>query len=300
MIKIGVLGLGNIAQKAYLPVMAGMQDQYEFHLTTRNPEKRAQLAAEYGFTQTHATLDDLMAVKPAAVFVHTPTATHAAIIKKLLLADINVYVDKPVSMNLQEVQGLYDLAAARHLLLTCGFNRRFVPLNQQLKAISDKRLIMVEKVRETSDQDVETAVFDLMIHSVDTGLFLLDEPLVTTTGRIVASADGKLEQGYFTAQTAHEQLQVVTNMRGGVNLETSTVQATAKRLMVSDLSRLTTYRTAEIQTTAFPDWTPTLEKRGFAPLIRAFLTAVATHGPNPVDPTTAITSHAVCRHLLSN
>jgi len=300
MIKIGVLGLGNIAQKAYLPVMAGMQDQYEFHLTTRNPEKRAQLAAEYGFTQTHATLDDLMAVKPAAVFVHTPTATHAAIIKKLLLADINVYVDKPVSMNLQEVQGLYDLAAARHLLLTCGFNRRFAPLNQQLKAIWDKRSIMVEKVRETSDQDVETAVFDLMIHSVDTGLFLLDEPLVTTTGRIVASTDGKLEQGYFAAQTAHEQLQVVTNMRGGVNLETSTVQATAKRAMVSDLSRLTTYCTAQTTTTAFSDWTPTLEKRGFAPLIRAFLTAVATHGANPVDPASAITSHAVCRHLLSD
>mgnify|MGYP003361665711 CR=1 FL=1 len=300
MIKIGVLGLGNIAQKAYLPVMAAMQDQYEFHLTTRNPEKRQQLAAEYGFTHTHATLDELMATQPAAVFVHTPTATHASIIKKLLLADINVYVDKPVSMDLQEVQGLYDLAAARHLLLTCGFNRRFAPLNQQLKAIPDKRLVMAEKVRETSDQDVETAVFDLMIHSVDTGLYLLDEPLVTTTGRIVATTDGKLAQGYFTAQTAHEQLQVVTNMRGGVNLETSTVQASSKRAVVNNLSSLTTYQTAQTQTTTFPDWTPTLEKRGFAPLIRAFLTAVATHGPNPVDPTSAITSHAVCRHLLSD
>lgn len=300
MIKIGVLGLGNIAQKAYLPVMAAMQDQYEFHLTTRNPEKRQQLAAEYGFTHTHATLDELMATQPAAVFVHTPTATHAGIIKKLLLADINVYVDKPVSMDLQEVQGLYDLAAARHLLLTCGFNRRFAPLNQQLKAIPDKRLIMAEKVRETSDQDVETAVFDLMIHSVDTGLYLLDEPLVTTTGRIVATADGKLAQGYFTAQTAHEQLQVVTNMRGGVNLETSTVQASSKRAVVNNLSSLTTYQTAQTQTTTFPDWTPTLERRGFAPLIRAFLTAVATHGANPVDPTSAITSHAVCRHLLSD
>lgn len=300
MIKIGVLGLGNIAQKAYLPVMAAMQDQYEFHLTTRNPEKRQQLAAEYGFTHTHATLDELMATQPDAVFVHTPTATHASTIKKLLLADINVYVDKPVSMDLQEVQGLYDLAAARHLLLTCGFNRRFAPLNQQLKAIPDKRLIMAEKVRETSDQDVETAVFDLMIHSVDTGLYLLDEPLVTTTGRIVATADGKLAQGYFTAQTAHEQLQVVTNMRGGVNLETSTVQASSKRAVVNNLSSLTTYQTAQTQTTTFPDWTPTLEKRGFAPLIRAFLTAVNTHGPNPVDPTSAITSHAVCRHLLSD
>lgn len=300
MIKIGVLGLGNIAQKAYLPVMAAMQDQYEFHLTTRNPEKRQQLAAEYGFTHTHATLDELMATQPAAVFVHTPTATHASIIKKLLLADINVYVDKPVSMDLQEVQGLYDLAAARHLLLTCGFNRRFAPLNQQLKAIPDKRLVMAEKVRETSDQDVETAVFDLMIHSVDTGLYLLDEPLVTTTGRIVATTDGKLAQGYFTAQTAHEQLQVVTNMRGGVNLETSTVQASSERAVVNNLSSLTTYQTAQTQTTTFPDWTPTLEKRGFAPLIRAFLMAVATHGPNPVDPTSAITSHAVCRHLLSD
>lgn len=29
MLKIGVIGLGNIAQKAYLPVMAAMQDQYE-------------------------------------------------------------------------------------------------------------------------------------------------------------------------------------------------------------------------------------------------------------------------------
>ncbi|UOF05484.1 NAD(P)-binding domain-containing protein [Lactiplantibacillus plantarum subsp. plantarum] len=64
MLKIGVIGLGNIAQKAYLPVMAAMQDQYEFHLTTRNPEKRAQLATMYGFQHTHATLEELMAVKP--------------------------------------------------------------------------------------------------------------------------------------------------------------------------------------------------------------------------------------------
>ncbi|MFC6181058.1 Gfo/Idh/MocA family protein [Lactiplantibacillus daowaiensis] len=300
MLKIGVLGLGNIAQKAYLPVMAAMQDQYEFHLTTRNPDKRDQLARQYGFTHTHASLDDLLAEKPAAVFVHTPTATHASIIKQLLLADVNVYVDKPVSTDLNEVQSLYDLAAARHLLLTCGFNRRFAPLNQQLKALPDKRMITAEKVRETGGQDIETAVFDLMIHTVDTGLFLLDEPLVSTSGRIVPTADDKLGQGYFMAQTAHEQLSVVTNMFGGVNLEQATVQTTTQRATVNDLSTITTAKTAQTQTAAFPDWEPTLEKRGFAPLIRAFLSAVATHGPNPIDPTSAITSHAVCRHLLSD
>ncbi|ETY75096.1 Gfo/Idh/MocA family protein [Lactiplantibacillus fabifermentans] len=300
MLKIGVMGLGNIAQKAYLPVMATMQDQYEFHLTTRNPEKRQQLAAEYGFTHTHADLDELIAAKPAAVFVHTPTATHAAIIKQLLLADINVYVDKPVSNDLQAVQALYDLAASRHLLLTCGFNRRFAPFNQQLKALPDKRYINAEKIRETGGQDPETAVFDLMIHTVDTGLYLLDEPLEATDGRIVTMPDGALGQGYFMAKTAHTQLQVVTDMYGGVNLEQTTVQGLTKRATVTDLNTITTLNTAQTQTTSFPDWTPTLEKRGFAPLTRAFLTAVATHGPNPVDPTSAITSHAVCRHLLSD
>lgn len=299
MLKIGVMGLGNIAQKAYLPVMASLQDQCEFHLTTRNATKRAALAARYGFTHTHATIDELIAEHPAAVFVHTPTATHAPIIKQLLMADINVYVDKPVATDLQVVQGLYDLAAARHLLLTCGFNRRFAPFNQRLKALPDKRLITAEKVRERGGQDPETAVFDLMIHTVDTGLFLLDEPLITTGGRIVLARQEVLGQGYLTAQTAHQQLFVTTNMFGGVNLEQTTVQAVTQRAMVTDLSTYQEFSTARVVTDQFPDWEPTLQKRGFAPLINAFLKAVTDHGPNPVDPASAITSHAVCRHLLS-
>ncbi|WPP09786.1 hypothetical protein SIN07_02710 [Pediococcus inopinatus] len=43
--KIDVMGLGNIAQKAYLPVMASLQDQYEWHFCTRNDEKRRKLQA---------------------------------------------------------------------------------------------------------------------------------------------------------------------------------------------------------------------------------------------------------------
>ena len=36
--KIGVIGLGDIAQKAYLPVMVEMQDEVEWHLCSRNGE----------------------------------------------------------------------------------------------------------------------------------------------------------------------------------------------------------------------------------------------------------------------
>ena len=36
--KIGVIGLGNIAQKAYLPIMVEMQAEVEWHLCSRNKE----------------------------------------------------------------------------------------------------------------------------------------------------------------------------------------------------------------------------------------------------------------------
>lgn len=42
MLKIGVIGLGDIAQKAYLPVFAEKEDM-EFHLYTRNHDKLKNL-----------------------------------------------------------------------------------------------------------------------------------------------------------------------------------------------------------------------------------------------------------------
>ncbi|WP_268744057.1 hypothetical protein [Pediococcus pentosaceus] len=43
MIKVGVIGLGNIAQKAYLPVYSELQDRFEWHLSSRNAEKLAHI-----------------------------------------------------------------------------------------------------------------------------------------------------------------------------------------------------------------------------------------------------------------
>ena len=47
MLTIGVIGLGTIAQKAYLPVYAQMQNQVHWLLNTRNEDKLEQLSAQY-------------------------------------------------------------------------------------------------------------------------------------------------------------------------------------------------------------------------------------------------------------
>ncbi|WP_125761368.1 Gfo/Idh/MocA family protein [Companilactobacillus hulinensis] len=297
--KIGVIGLGNIAQKAYLPVMASLQDKFEWHLTTRNAEKGQKLAKKYGFSHIHQTLDQLIAEKPLAVFVHTPTSTHEVIIRQLLDAGINVYVDKPVSEDLSVVEELYKLAEKKDLMLTCGFNRRFAPFDQQLKAIPDKRLIMSEKIREDAPQETKFAIFDLMIHSVDTALYLLDEPIESVSNHLVTSCKN-LEQGYVTLTSKHTQVQITNNLAGGVNLEQTTVQSTEERAQVTNLNLMNTYQTGVTIQTARPDWERNLVTRGFEPLILEFLDAVSSNGDNPVSPESSILSHKICTDLANS
>ena len=53
--KIGVIGIGGIAKKAYLPTYAKMRQDTEFIFATRNEEVRRNISEKYGFTETVAT-----------------------------------------------------------------------------------------------------------------------------------------------------------------------------------------------------------------------------------------------------
>ncbi|WKF84010.1 Gfo/Idh/MocA family protein [Lacticaseibacillus pantheris] len=295
--KIGVIGLGNIAQKAYLPLMAGLQDQYEWHLATRNQTKGEYLAGRYGFQHLHQTLDELIAEQPAAVFVHTPTSTHVAVIEKLLQADINVYVDKPVAEDVDEVRRLYALADERGLLLTCGFNRRFAPAQRRLKDMPDKQLVMATKDRNFIEQDARFAIFDLMIHNVDTAAWLLDEPITDARARVLTDAAGNLMQGYLELTTAHSQGFVSTNM-DAVNSEEVTVTTPGLRARVTDLAHSELRDGNGSTSLERPGWETTLRTRGFDALVQEFLDAVANGGANPVSPESSIRSHELCALLV--
>ncbi len=70
MIKVGVIGLGNIAQKAYLPVDSQLQDRFEWYLVSRQAEKLQYLQKKYGFQHGTTRVDDLFEENVQAVFIH--------------------------------------------------------------------------------------------------------------------------------------------------------------------------------------------------------------------------------------
>ena len=199
MLTIGVIGLGTIAQKAYLPVYAQMQKQVHWLLNTRNEDKLEQLSAQYGLESAGHSLQDLDGQPLEAVMIHTPTATHYQYVKHFLEKGVHVFVDKPLATDMAQVNELYDLADAKHVMLTVGFNRRFAPMIQDLAQVTDKTGVRVDKNRIDALDDTEHALWDLFIHPVDTALMLAGYPEKPNTRYALhTTSDGQLQQASVT------------------------------------------------------------------------------------------------------
>lgn len=116
--KVGCIGLGDIAQKAYLPVVGGLPG-VELHLQTRTPATldRVGDGLHLPADHRHTTLDALLAQDLDAAFVHAPTVVHPEIVTRLLEAGVPTYVDKPLAYELADSERLVTLAEEREVSL---------------------------------------------------------------------------------------------------------------------------------------------------------------------------------------
>lgn len=173
LLPVGVIGLGDIAQKAYLPVLTALPG-LDLRLMTRDGAKLDRIGdthripAEKRFTD----LGQLIGSGIRAAFVHAATDQHVPIVEQLLTAGVDVYVDKPLDYTLDGSRHLVDLADRTGRSLMVGFNRRFVPANVQAKE-RPRDLITLRKNREGLPEAARPLVFDDFIHVVDTLRFLV-------------------------------------------------------------------------------------------------------------------------------
>ncbi|MGW8689460.1 Gfo/Idh/MocA family protein, partial [[Kitasatospora] papulosa] len=126
--KVGCIGLGDIAQKAYLPVLTTLPG-VELHLQTRTPATLTAVAGAHRIpaAQCHEDLGSLLAQGLDAAFVHAPTAVHAEIVGRLLEAGVPTYVDKPLAYELADSERLVDLAEERGVSRAGGLKRPLAP-----------------------------------------------------------------------------------------------------------------------------------------------------------------------------
>lgn len=296
MVKIGIIGLGDIAAKAYLPVLS-CKAGFEFHLCSRNESRLQELGNQYRIVNLHTTLASLLKSGIIAAFVHATTAAHYEIVKQLLEADVAVFVDKPLTMDYPKSKELVELAEARSVLLMVGFNRRYAPVYQQLK-LENSMLLLMQKNRKSLPDLVRRFVVEDFIHVVDTLRYLFPFEI-----------DELLVHGIKKGEMLHQLVVQFVSKTGAVaigimNRDTVTTEekvevmsANAKRIVynVSDLvieeNRNSIYQAGN-------DWESTLHKRGFEQMVDDFLNAVVHKTLTRIPARDALFTHEICERIV--
>ena len=294
--KIGVIGIGGIAKKAYLPTYAKMRKEATFIFATRNEAVRNEIADEYSFSNTVATIDELLAEKIEAIFIHVATKAHFEIAKKCLEAGVAVFIDKPVSEDLQEVRELQELAKEKELLFMVGFNRRFAPMVEQMKQLPQKRTIHLEKNEPDHAMNMQFGIYDLFIHLVDTAVYLLDDEIMSVRSKI-REEDGQMVYAQMQLSTATTECILSMDFMSGGKMERYQVSSPKQTMILNQLTDLTIRRGLVEEAQRFGDWTTTLEKRGFEQLVISFLAALKGEEAD-LRQENILLSHELCEQML--
>lgn len=297
MLKIGIIGIGSIAEKAYLPIYAGLSG-VECHFCTRNSETLEKIRARYRWTHLYNDLNQLIENGIEAAFVHAATPAHPAIIEKLLNSGISVYTDKPIADHYETAKRLTEIAEQKNVLLMTGFNRRYAPYNQEAAQVPDKSLIVYEKNRVNDPKKIRPFVFDDFIHVVDTLRFALDRPVDSIQVHAVKNQED-LFTGLSVFFHAGKRMAVAIMSRtSGANQEILQVMSPQGEYVVRDLSVMEQIHGTEKTVKHFGDWAPMLYKRGFEQIVGAFLDAVMTEGNEPIAKRDALETHRLCEEII--
>jgi len=137
---LGMIGAGNYASRILIP--AFKQAGAQFHtLVTEGGINGVIHGEKVGFAEASTDVDNMLTnITINTVAIVTRHNSHARFVSQALALGKNVFVEKPLAINLEElaeVESAYHMAHSSgqspHLMV--GFNRRFSPQVQKMKQL---------------------------------------------------------------------------------------------------------------------------------------------------------------------
>ncbi|WP_282943241.1 Gfo/Idh/MocA family oxidoreductase [Paenibacillus sp. RC67] len=283
--RIGIIGLGDIAQKVYLPLLSSNDNVHIVGISSRTPATVERIADQYRIEGRYESVEALLAEEPEAVFVHSPTETHYDVVMACLKKKVAVYVDKPLSYVYQESEAMAQYALDQGVVLAVGFNRRFAPLYVQAKDWLEENegfdLCSVSKHRtKLQKHSAKFTLYDDMIHMLDLLLWLGGERYEDLQYIEQMDEEGKLLFGTgsltFTrsgiGKTAVRAGQFSMVRRAGVDLEKLELHGSFRSVEVTNMETAVLYEQHSLpKSSAFGSWDTIVSRRGFAGAVNHFL-----------------------------
>lgn len=299
-IRIALIGLGDIAQKAYLPIIANHAEIQPI-LCTRNPDTLARLQNKYRVDEAYSDINALIANKPDAVMIHTATASHFSIAHQCLTAGIATFVDKPLSFNLEECEVLVALAKANNVPFYVGFNRRFAPL---ISPLAEKELVHVrwQKNRVALPASPREFIFNDFIHLIDGLRFLAKLPADELPKSLQVNSlmqSGLLANVHIQFEHNNALFEGSMNRISGVTEERLEVFLANEKYQIDSLTTGVHFQAGQETPLGFSDWQSYLFTRGFEQMLDQWLADIKQDGANEERLQTIIASHRLCEQIVS-
>ncbi|MBC8490048.1 MAG: Gfo/Idh/MocA family oxidoreductase [Ignavibacteria bacterium] len=181
-IEVGVIGCGHLG-KLHIKNLKEIEKEsndvsvigtYDIDLN------KSKLASTELNAKAFDTLDTLLENINTAIIV-TPTSTHFEIANKIITQDINVFIEKPVTDDINDAKKLLKQSKGKDIKIQIGHIERFNPAILSLEQYNLAPLfIETHRLAQFNPRGTDVSVIqDLMIHDIDIILNLVKSNVKT-------------------------------------------------------------------------------------------------------------------------
>ncbi len=126
--KIGIVGLGWIAQVFHLPILTKIPDAIVTSVCDKDRSRARALAEKYGIKRYYADVQEMLAAEELdAVDICATTNAHKDISIACLEAKKDIFVEKPIARKYLEAVSIAEAAKKAKKKVMVGMNNRFRP-----------------------------------------------------------------------------------------------------------------------------------------------------------------------------
>ncbi|USK34711.1 inositol 2-dehydrogenase [Bacillus sp. F19] len=223
--RIGRLHVDNLRLIPHIRIKS-VSDVAAQHLETWAADKQIEVLT----TDYHELLNDPVI---QAIFICSPTNTHADIIKEAAAAGKHIFCEKPVSFSVEETEEALTAVEKAGVKLQVGFNRRFDLNFRKIRTLVQQGEIGTPHILRITSRDPEPPgvdyikssgglFMDMTIHDFDMARCVMDSEVVEVFAKGAVLVDpvigeaGDIDTAIITLKFANGALGVIDNSRRAV------------------------------------------------------------------------------------
>ena len=229
-LKLGLIGAGRIGRLHAENLVYRIRGAELVAVADVMEEAAAKLSRELEIPKVTTDYRELLSdPEIEAVLICTSTHTHAEIIQAAAASGKHIFCEKPLALDLEEIDRALSAVKEAGVILQVGFHRRFDPNFRRLKGLIVEGAIGTPWLLKITSYDpappplayikVSGGIFlDMTIHDFDMARFLLGEvEEVFASGSVLVEPEirkaGDVDTAVVTLKFESGALGVITNCR---------------------------------------------------------------------------------------